>query len=182
VSHRTLVVLGGLPATGKSTVAAELQQRARFAYVRIDTIEQALRESGELRSGDPNESGYRVGYAVARDLLRAGNRVLVECVNPIEITRRAWRDVAASSGADILEIELFCADAATHQRRVETRVIDIPGFELPQWEAVRTRVYEPWPGAQLRLDTTALSPAAAAERIVQTLLTIERRQGSASRG
>lgn len=180
MSHRTLVVLGGLPATGKSTVAAELQQRARFAYVRIDTIEQALRESGSC-DRETNESGYRVGYAVARDLLRAGNRVLVECVNPIEITRRAWRGVAASSGADILEIELFCADAATHQRRVETRVIDIPGFELPQWEAVRTRVYEPWPGARLRLDTTALSPAAAAERIVQTLLTIERRQGSASR-
>ena len=43
-----LVVLGGLPATGKSTVAQELIRESRFAYVRIDSVEQALRESGEM--------------------------------------------------------------------------------------------------------------------------------------
>ena len=47
-----LVVLGGLPGVGKSTVARALLARWPVVYMRIDTIEQALRESGVLIAGD----------------------------------------------------------------------------------------------------------------------------------
>lgn len=78
-----LVMLCGLPATGKSTVAAELLRATdRFAYVRIDSIEQALRDSGEMGPCGVQGAGYMVGYAVAKDLLGSGNDVLAECVNP----------------------------------------------------------------------------------------------------
>jgi predicted kinase len=43
-----LIVLAGLPGTGKSAVAALLAKRLRAAYLRIDTIEQSLVNSGEL--------------------------------------------------------------------------------------------------------------------------------------
>lgn len=42
-----LIVVGGLPATGKSTVASALVRRTGFAFVRVDRIEQAIIGSGE---------------------------------------------------------------------------------------------------------------------------------------
>lgn len=163
-----LVVIGGLPATGKSTIAAELvRDPAVFSYIRIDTIEQALRDSGEIAPPGVQASGYAVGYVVAGDLLTAGNNVLVECVNPLEITRSAWRNVARARHAALLEVELFCSKPTLHQQRVETRVVDIPGLELPDWNAVRTRGYEPWVNADLRIDTATTSPTTAALQIRQ---------------
>jgi predicted kinase len=52
-----LVVIAGLPGTGKSAVAALLARRLQAAYLRIDTIEQSLVNSGELRT-KPYAAGY----------------------------------------------------------------------------------------------------------------------------
>lgn len=37
-----LIVFGGLPATGKSAIGKALVAKRRFAYLRIDEIENAL--------------------------------------------------------------------------------------------------------------------------------------------
>lgn len=157
-----LVLLGGLPATGKSTVASELNHTGAFSYVRIDSIEQALRASGETGPDGVVVAGYIVGCVVAGDLLGGGNDVLVECVNPIEKTRSAWREVAHTRGAALLEVELRCSDPEVHRERAENRTVDVPGLRLPDWHAIRTRTYEPWTTADLRIDTGTTSPRDAA--------------------
>lgn len=167
-----LVVLGGLPATGKSTVAQELIRESRFAYVRIDSVEQALRESGEMGLDGVQGAGYEAAYAVARDLLRSGNCVLVECVNPIALTRDAWRKVATSSRSPIIEVELFCRDEAQHRERAETRVVNVRGLTLPDWGAIQSREYEEWERAILRIDTSVTSPNEAAQQILALLPSI----------
>lgn len=165
MTRPTLVVIGGLPAVGKSTVAAILNQAGRFAYVRIDSIEQALRASGEMGSAGVVTAGYVVGCAVAGDLLAGGNDVLVECVNPIGVTRSAWREVAQSHHAAMLEVELFCSDQQAHRERAENRVVDIP----VSWRAIQEREYEPWDDADLRLDTSVTSPKRAAELVLAAM-------------
>src|SRR5262245_51218828 len=114
-----LVVVGGLPATGKTTVSQAAAAQTGAAHVRIDTIEQALTEfsSDELRHAVNYGLGYNVAYAVARDLLRQGLSVFAECVNPLKITRQSWRDVAETTGAHLVEVELVCSDPAEHERR-----------------------------------------------------------------
>ena len=164
VSRPVLVILGGLPATGKSTVASELNKGGAFSYVRIDALEQALRDSGEMQARGVQGAGYMVGYAVAGNLLDGGNDVLVECVNPIEVTRAAWRDVAASHGAGLLEVELFCSSGKVHRARAESRTITVPGLTPPTWEEIEAREFEPWP-ADLRIDSCASSPAETARQI-----------------
>ena len=171
----TLCVVGGLPAVGKTAVCREiLRLRAEArpqsrppTWLRIDTIEQALRDSGEMLPGMPGGAGYYVAAAVARDVLASGGEVLVECVNPLPVTRRLWARTAAGAGAALLGVELVCSDAAEHRRRVEQRVSDIDGLVLPDWRAVLRRDYEPWPEADLRADTAREAPARLARTVVE---------------
>ncbi len=153
-----LIVLGGLPATGKSTVASALVRQTGFAYVRVDRIEQAIIDSAELRP-PLGPVGYAVAYQVAAEQLRYGVSVVAECVNPLGVTRDSWRAVAADHGAHLLEIELICTDQAAHRERARTRRVDIQGLELPSWQQIVDRDYEPWDRGHLVIDT-AIQPVA----------------------
>src|SRR5262245_13248185 len=75
---RMLVVLSGLPGVGKTTIARELAGALDAVCIRIDTIEQALRNAGVKVEGE----GYAVAYAVCEDNLRLGRTVIADCVNP----------------------------------------------------------------------------------------------------
>ena len=46
-----LIALGGLPGVGKSTLATSLARRIGAVHLRIDTIEQAMRNVGFEVSG-----------------------------------------------------------------------------------------------------------------------------------
>src|SRR5262249_12106203 len=91
--ERMLIVFGGLPATGKSTLARALAQERQAVYLRIDTIEQALR-SAELMGEDVGPAGYVIACALAEANLRLGLTVVADAVNPLALTRNAWRRVA----------------------------------------------------------------------------------------
>lgn len=166
-----LVVVGGLPAVGKTAVCRALLGERRMTrpmtWLRVDSIEQALRRSGEMAPGMPGGAGYYAAAAVAGDVLSTGGDVLVECVNPLPITRRLWERTAVDAGSRLLQVELVCSDRDEHRRRVEQRVSDIEGLVLPDWRDVLQRDYAPWPEADLRLDTGRLEVTGAAELIAR---------------
>jgi predicted kinase len=147
-----LIVFGGLPGTGKTTLARLAAREYRAVYLRIDTIEQALRASGAL-AGEVGGAGYIVAYALAEANLRLGQTVVADSVNPLALTRDAWRQAASNAQSRIVEIEMVCSDLAEHRRRVETRTVDVAGLVLPTWEAVQQREYEEWDRPRLVLDT-----------------------------
>lgn len=158
-----LIVLGGLPGTGKSTVANALAERLGTLHLRIDTIEQAMRDAGQTVAGP---EGYLVARDVARENLRLGLPVIVDAVNPIAYTRELWREIAAATGARLVEIELVCGDSAEHRCRIESRTADIDGFRLPTWQDVLDREYEPWRTAEV-VDTAGTSVEEALAEVVR---------------
>lgn len=151
-----LIAMSGLPGTGKSTLAAGLAARLHGVWLRIDTIEQAIRDSDVL-AGEVGPAGYIVGYGIAATNLRLGHVVVADCVNPLAITRDAWREVARAAGARLAEVEVVCSDAREHRRRVETRTIDVAGLVPPTWDEVMRHHREPWARAPIIVDTARRS-------------------------
>ena len=141
-----LIVFGGLPGTGKSTLAARLAREMGVVYLRIDTIEQSMRNAGQTVAGP---EGYLVACSLAEDNLRQDKSVIVDAVNPIELTRDYWRDLAKRLAIRLVEIQVVCSDRKEHRDRVESRAPDIPGHRLPDWQQVLDREFEPWEGAVL---------------------------------
>ena len=161
-----LYIFAGLPGVGKSTLAQRLAGEFGCVYVRIDTIEQALRE---LCSVSVEAEGYQLAYRMASDNLRVGVSVVADSCNPIEMTRQEWEDLARRAGADFQNIEVFCSDAAEHQRRVETRASTVPGLRLPTWTDVKHRGYETWTRDRITIDTFGKSVAGSFEELREKL-------------
>lgn len=163
-----LITFSGLPGTGKSTIARLLAQQIGAVYLRVDTIEQALR-SGEETDQAIGPEGYFVIYGLARENLLLGATVITDSVNDLMLIRNAYRDIALLSGAKLLEVEMICSDRHKHRFRVENRVSDIKGLTLPDWSAVEQREYQPWERAPLQLDSAQLSAQQSVDRILQAL-------------
>jgi predicted kinase len=163
-----LIIFGGLPGTGKSMIASELARQFDAVYLRIDSIEQAIRDSGVV-SQSLNDAGYRAGYAVAEDNLRSGRTVIADSVNPLKITRDAWIGVADLAQVSAVEVEVVCSDPEQHKRRVETRASDVEGLRPPTWQEVVSREYEPWERPHIVVDTASHSVAENVKRIREML-------------
>ena len=163
-----LIVLSGLPAVGKSSIAAALACRLKALHLRIDTIEQALRIADERRA-EVGSNGYLVAYAVAGENLRHRLVVIADAVNGTELVREAWRVVAQRARASVVEVEVICSDPAEHERRAAARRSDIQGLRLPTWAEIRSRAYEPWLRRPLVVDTAKQTLPASVSQLADSI-------------
>lgn len=151
-----LIIFGGLSGTGKTTIARALALKLDAVHLRIDSIEQAIRNS-KMKKSPVVDAGYLVAYAVALDNLRLGRTVIADSVNPIPQTRDAWLKVAKLANVKAFEVEVICSDAKKHRKRLETRVNDIPGSKPLTWKEVLSRDYRPWNRKHIVVDSAAKS-------------------------
>ena len=145
-----LIVFAGLPAAGKSTIARQLATRLGAMWVRIDSMDEAIWASGTAPA-DLRDWTYRAAQALAADNLALGRDVIADGVNGWKGAQQGWEQAANRAGATLVWLNILCSDALEHQRRVETRISDIPGLALPSWEAVSAR--EHIPGKGVSIDT-----------------------------
>ncbi len=169
-SQAVLIAFSGLPGTGKTTIARRLARELGATYLRIDAIEQAIKSSGS----DPGSAGYLVGYALAEANLGPGRIVVADSVNPLRITREAWRRAADRASARLLDVVVVCSDGAEHRRRVEGRLADADGPMQPSWADVLGRGYEAWDPQPLTIDSAQCGPEEAVALIRNALLGADR--------
>lgn len=145
-----LIIFGGLPGVGKTTISKALASRLKAVYLRVDTVEQILKS----QAGLDGPEGYMVCFAQATENLKLGMTVVADSVNPIKISRAAWQKAAKNAAVPFIEVELVCSNLEEHQKRVETRQTDIAGHKLPKWQDVQKREYEAWLSKDLVFDTS----------------------------
>jgi predicted kinase len=156
----SLIVLSGLPASGKSVLAESLSRALSLTIVSIDPIEAAMWRAG-LAKTQTGIAAYEVAQALAEEHLRLRHSVIVDAVNPVEAPRAAWRNLAAKHRVSLKIIECVCADEAMLRQRIEARTRNIAGMPEITWARLlqRREEYEPWTDPRLVLDTSRTSPA-----------------------
>ena len=161
-----LLIFGGLPGSGKTELARHIAKVLSAVYVRIDSIEQAIRN---VNQNKVDVEGYEVAYRIAADNLSNGLSVVIDSVNPVEATRSAFRNIALQLQVEFKQIEIKCSNQDEHRQRVESRTSDIPGLKLPTWEDVVNREYELWADVDFVIDTAGKTLQQSKEKLEKNL-------------
>jgi predicted kinase len=161
-----LYIFSGLPGSGKTSIASEMVKILKVSYFRVDTIEQGLRN---LCSLDVQGEGYGLTQRIAADNLKLGNDVVIDCVNPCELTRKEWEDVAIQNRADYINIEIVCSNQEEHRARSENREVDIEGLELPTWEEITARDYQEWKENRILIETSKKGIAECVQELIEKI-------------
>lgn len=151
-----LVVVSGLPGTGKSTLADALAARLRAPVASVDPIEGAIVRAGIPQSFETGLAAYLVAAAVADAALAAGLDVIVDAVSSVEPARDMWRGLAARHGATMRVLVCELPDDEVALERLARRERDL-GIPEPAAEALAARRAEwtPWPEPHIVLDGRA---------------------------
>ena len=161
-----LYIFSGLPGSGKSTIAAHLAKYLGATYLRVDTIEQGLKD---LYHSPIYAEGYQLAYRLASDNLKQGLCVIGDSCNSVSESRVAWEQTAINAEAEYINIEIVCSNPIEHKSRVESRSSPIDGLALPTWENVQNREYQTRDSQIISIDTAGQSPEQSLIALVKKL-------------
>jgi len=149
-----LIVLSGLPATGKTDLAAAVARELGAVLLSVDPVDSALASEGVRETGLAGRAAYAVVGAMAEQNLALGTTVVVDAVNAVGEAKTFWIELARRSGARLLAIETILSDRNLHRDRLSGRIREVAIAE-PTWEAVVLRRDEwvAWPFAPLVVDS-----------------------------
>lgn len=150
----TLLVLSGMPGTGKSALAARIAKHVRLPIFSVDPIESAILDSGIARSFETGLAAYQAAIALADAQLQLGQGAIVDAVNGVSWAKRQWRQLAKRRGAKLRIIECVCSNERLHRSRLARRRRGLTVRE-PTWDDVSTRKAEwvPWKERVLVVDS-----------------------------
>ena len=154
-----LIVVSGLPGTGKSTLAEALAKQLSIPVFAKDWLEATLVRCGLVSSnrdrllGSP---GYELLTTLAERQLMLDQSVILDSVASTQSIRSTWQQLAERYRADWCVIECTCTDEAVHRDRLSRRERKIPGWYELEWsDVIRVREYfAPWEGERLIVDMT----------------------------
>jgi predicted kinase len=170
----TLVLVTGLPGTGKSTVAAVAAEKLSTAVIAHDWAMSGLRPYPVIQAAlDDMEWGHRlVGWSILAALARAQ---LVENRSVVldGVARADQRDqcgaVARDVGATFVVITTECSDRATHRSRIVGRQRLIPDWYELRWKDVEYAIAG-WEHTEGDLNLDAAQPWPKNEAVLRRFL------------
>lgn len=171
-----LVLVGGLPGTGKSTLAAGLGEALGAAVLRSDEVRKELAglpadQPAPAEPGRglyaPEVTGRTYGELVRRAeiALGLGEVVVLDASWTDETWRRLARSAAERSHADLVELRCDAPPAVAAARmRARRAVGGDPSDATPEVAAALAEAAAPWPTATT-IDTGAEPGASLAEAL-----------------
>lgn len=160
--------LTGLPASGKSSIVARLLPKLESLGMRAEVLEsdavRLILTPAPTYQPEERDLFYRA-------LAFLGSRLVAHGVNVIfdaTASRRAYRAFARSLIPPLLEVSIDCPlqvcmerdKKGTYRRGLRGESSSVPGLQ---------ELYEAPLSPDLRIDTTAVSPDAAAEQIIELI-------------
>lgn len=140
VERPSLVVLSGLPGSGKSYFARALARRYPATVLDSDALRAVLFE--HPKHTQPEHARlFPAIHLLTERLLGSGAPVVVDATNLKEANRRAYYDIAARTGARIVLVRVWAPAAVTRQRLRSRSVSADPDdrstADLAVYEAMR---------------------------------------------
>lgn len=150
-----LIVISGLPATGKTTLATALSREVGAMHLSVDTIEDALLGAGLAPGWTTGVAAYEAAGAAAEQNLGLGHLVVVDAVNDSDAARETWRAAARRAGAVLRFVLLTPPPESEHQQRLLGRERGLERVAEPSWSEVLDRAgsFEAWPDEPLVLSS-----------------------------
>lgn len=150
-----LIVVSGLPRTGKTRLAEGLSTELEIPAFSVAWVLGALAGFGVLEQPDRGARAYSIITALMEHRLRLGESAIADGMVGSEEVRTRWIELADAYGAEVRVIECVCWDPTVHRARVEARDEQIPGWPDPDWDHVQgmRERYEPWAEERLVLDS-----------------------------
>jgi len=120
-----LVMLCGLPATGKSYLARRLVERVPFVIVETDFVRKTLFPAPTYSAQESNLV-HRVCHALMEKLLRRGARVIFDATNLLEFHRERVYRLARRAGAKLVVVQTVAPEEVVRERLEKRRVARAP--------------------------------------------------------
>jgi predicted kinase len=171
-----LVLVGGLPGTGKSTLAMAASQATGWTLLRSDAVRQQLIPGGPPTPStrDYGTGRYQREYvdAVYAELLRRcepqlrrGHTVVLDASWARRSWREAARQVGVRTGAEMIELQCQVPPVVADRRMVgRARDAGDPSEATPAVAHAMASSFDPWP------ESTVVDTAAPVADVLRTVL------------
>ena len=131
-----LLMIAGLPGSGKSTFAARVNEQHPFLTVESDRIRKVLAPSPEY-TPDEHSRVFRTCHLLVDEFLAAGYPVLFDATNLTEKNRKPLYAIARKRGVP-LAIAVVSAPAHAIRKRLEERQA---GLDSQTWSDAGWEIY-----------------------------------------
>lgn len=152
-----LVVLSGVPGSGKSSVAESVGRDLGAPVFSVDWLLGALTPFGGRHLDHTAEMAAELLTTLAFRQLASGQSAVLDSPGEDVDTRQRWISLAAAARARLRVVVCVCTDRGLHRTRVEDRRRDIPGWhDAADWADVVNRLsqFAAWPTDALTVDTS----------------------------
>ena len=177
VARPRVLLIAGVPGTGKSTLGEGLARELRVPVFSLDWQLGALLPFGALRDDNAVAvSEVALVAAVARQL-QLGLSAIVDTAAVSREERERLRGVVEALEGDFVGVECVCSAEGLHRERVNGRSRGITGWHATvSWEHVeRMRArWEDWPERDLLVDSAVEDAESALKQVLAAMSALRR--------
>lgn len=148
----TIIIIGGVSGTGKSTLAKELSKALSIPAFSKDELEAAVSRKGLCNNKDTKNVGYEILFTLVKNQIENNNSAIIDFIASKQRVKELWPGLLSSN---FKYIECTCSNLDIHKQRIESRNRHISGwYELTWNDVLKTKkAFQPLQENHLILDS-----------------------------